>query len=123
MNSSRTLALSALTRWRNGTEFADRIIEQTCGLSGLDASDRGFALELFYGVLRNLTLLDFWIGQLRPEPVEAGPRDLLRLGLYQIMFLRTPAHAAVFETVELARPRVRNLINAILRARFAKKLP
>ncbi len=123
MNSGRTLALSALTRWRNGTEFADRIIEQTFGLSDLGASDRGFALELFYGVLRNLTLLDFWIGQLRSEPIDAGARDLLRLGLYQIMFLRTPAHAAVFETVELARPRVRNLINAILRRALREELP
>ena len=122
MNSGRTLALSALTRWRNGTEFADRIVEQTFGLSGLDASDRGFALELFYGVLRNLTLLDFWIGQLRPEPIDAGARDLLRLGLYQIMFLRTPAHAAVFETVKLARPRVRNLINAILRRALREEI-
>ncbi len=122
MNSGRTLALSALTRWRNGTEFADRIIEQTFGLSGLGASDRGFALELFYGVLRNLTLLDFWIGQLRSEPIDAGARDLLRLGLYQIMFLRTPAHAAVFETVELARPRVRNLINAILRRALREEI-
>ena len=122
MNSGRTLALSALTRWRNGTEFADRIIEQTFGLSGLGASDRGFALELFYGVLRNLALLDFWIGQLRSEPIDAGTRDLLRLGLYQIRFLRTPAHAAVFETVELARPRVRNLINAILRRALREEI-
>ena len=122
MNSGRTLALSALTRWRNGTEFADRIVDQTFLLSGLDASDRGFALELFYGVLRNLTLLDFWIGRLRPKPIDAGARDLLRLGLYQIMFLRTPAHAAVFETVELARPRVRNLINAILRRALREEI-
>ena len=28
---------------------------------GLRYSDRAFAMELFYGVLRNLTLLDFWI--------------------------------------------------------------
>jgi 16S rRNA (cytosine967-C5)-methyltransferase len=122
MNSARTLALSALTRWRNGTEFVDRIIEQTFELSGLGASDRGFALELFYGVLRNLRLLDFWIGQLRAEPIEARARDLLRLGLYQIMFLQTPAHAAVFETVELARPRVRNLINAILRRALREEI-
>jgi 16S rRNA (cytosine967-C5)-methyltransferase len=122
MNSGRTLALSALTRWRDGTEFADRIIEQTFGLSDLGPSDRGFALELFYGVLRNLTLLDFWIGRLRSEPIEAGARDLLRLGLYQIMFLQTPAHAAVFETVELARPRVRNLINAILRRALREEI-
>ncbi|MEO8439268.1 MAG: 16S rRNA (cytosine(967)-C(5))-methyltransferase RsmB [Spartobacteria bacterium] len=115
MRSSRTLARDALARWRNGIEFADKIVAETFARSALDASDRAFALELFYGVLRNLTLLDFWIAQLRPGPVDSRARDLLRLGLYQILLIETAAHAAVFETVELAPARVRPLINAILR--------
>ena len=86
-------------------------------------SDRAFALELFYGALRNLTLLDFWIGQFRSAPVDASARDILRLGLYQILLLETAAHAAVFETVELARPAARSLINAILRRALREKLP
>ena len=89
--------------------------------SSLGASDRAFALELFYGALRNLTLLDFWIAQLRSEPVDPSACDILRLGLYQIMLLETSAHAAVFETVELARPRARPLINAILRRALREK--
>ncbi len=113
--SSRSLALAALDRWRNGTDFADKIVAETFAAGDLGSSDRGFALELFYGVLRNLTLLDFWIAQLRSGPIEANARDLLRLGLYQIMLLETAAHAAVFETVKLAGPRKRPLVNAILR--------
>ncbi|MEO7167652.1 MAG: 16S rRNA (cytosine(967)-C(5))-methyltransferase RsmB [Spartobacteria bacterium] len=113
--SSRSLALAALDRWRNGTEFADKIVAETFAAGDLGSSDRGFALELFYGVLRNLSLLDFWIAQLRSGPIEANARDLLRLGLYQIMLLETAAHAAVFETVKLAGPRKRPLVNAILR--------
>lgn len=115
MNSSRALALAALARWRQRTEFADKIAAELLGASTLSSSDRAFTLELFYGVLRNLTLLDFWIGQLRTERVAPAARDLLRLGLYQILILETPAHAAVFETVELTGPRARGLINAILR--------
>ena len=42
--------------------FADAIIHDLLERSGLSESDRAFALELFYGILRNLTLLDFWIG-------------------------------------------------------------
>ena len=121
MPSGRTLALDALGRWRSGLEFADRIVAQTFPRSSLGSSDRAFALELFYGVLRNLTLLDFWIGQLRSAPVDANARDLLRLGLYQILLIETAAHAAVFETVELARPRARSLINAILRRALREK--
>jgi 16S rRNA (cytosine967-C5)-methyltransferase len=113
--SSRALALAALRRWRSGTEFADQIVADTFARSALSAADRAFALELFYGALRNLTLLDFWIAHLRPAPVDSNARDLLRLGLYQILVIETAAHAAVFETVELAPPRARGLVNALLR--------
>ncbi len=121
MPSSRALALDALGRWRNGMEFADRIVAETFARTSLGPSDRAFTLELFYGLLRNLTLLDFWIAQLRSEPVDPGTRDLLRLGLYQIMFLETAPHAAVYETVALARPRVRPVVNAILRRALREK--
>jgi 16S rRNA (cytosine967-C5)-methyltransferase len=119
--SGRSLALEALARWRNGTEFADKIVAATFAPSALGAADRAFALELFYGALRNLTLLDFFIAQLRATPLEAEARDILRLGLYQILLIETAAHAAVFETVELARPRTRPLINAILRRALREK--
>ena len=114
-NLARLFALRALTRWRTSREFAEKIAERTFASLLSGGADRAFALELFYGVLRHLSLLDFWIGLLRTERIETGARDILRLGLYQIMLLQTAAHAAVFETVELAPPRLRNLINAVLR--------
>jgi 16S rRNA (cytosine967-C5)-methyltransferase len=119
--SARALALAALRRWRAGTEFADQIVADQFAHSALGSPDRAFALELFYGVLRNLTLLDFWIGQLRSAPVTANSRDLLRLGLYQVLLIETAAHAAVFETVELAPARARALVNAILRRALREK--
>src|SRR6266566_2836169 len=63
--SARQIALTALRLWRKEKHFADFIISGLLTKTELNASDRGFALELFYGVLRNLTLLDFWIGCLR----------------------------------------------------------
>jgi 16S rRNA (cytosine967-C5)-methyltransferase len=72
-------------------------------------------MELFYGVIRNLTLLDFWIGCLRVPPVDADLRDILRLGIYQLMFLGIPDHAAVNESVELAPLKRRGFINGMLR--------
>ena len=113
--SSRALALAALGTWRQGDRFADAIIQQRLAESSLGASDRSFAVELFYGVLRNLTLLDFWIARLRSGALDASTRDLLRLGLYQVQLLHTPSHAAVFETVALGKPHQRGLVNAVLR--------
>ncbi len=114
--SARTLAFQALSTWRPGQRFADAILEQLLRSSALGGADRAFATELFYGVLRNLSLLDFWIGLLRRGSIDHRSRDLLRLGLYQLLCLRTPSHAAVFETVELSTPRQRPFINAVLRA-------
>jgi 16S rRNA (cytosine967-C5)-methyltransferase len=114
--SARQIALKALRTWRNGKRFADSIISPSLAQTSLMRSDRGFALELFYGVLRNLTLLDFWISCLRASRVESDLRDILRLGLYQLFLLKTAQHAAVHETVELAPKRQRTIINAMLRA-------
>jgi len=113
--SSRAVALAALREWRTTEAFADAILARRLRSSQLTPADRAFATELLYGVIRNLTLLDFWIGSLRSQNLELGARDILRLGLYQLFFLETPEHAAVFETVELADPKLRSLVNAVLR--------
>src|SRR6476659_3343922 len=113
--SARETALAALRLWRKEKRFADSIISGLLANANLTPPDRAFALELFYGLLRNLTLLDFWIACLRASPVQNDLRDILRLGLYQLFFLKTAPHAAVHETVELAPKKQRNLINAMLR--------
>jgi 16S rRNA (cytosine967-C5)-methyltransferase len=114
--SSRALALVALQKWRAGEQFADAILGQLLRSSDLAAPDRAFATELFYGVLRNLMLLDFWIDSLRSRHLDHDTRDLLRIGLYQLFVLETPEHAAVFETVALAKPKGRSLVNGVLRS-------
>jgi len=97
--SARGVALAALRNWRTKKEFADAVISNALSKSGFQTADRAFALELFYGVVRNLTLLDFWIASLRKGPLEIDLRDVLRLGLYQLFIAKTPEHAAVNETV------------------------
>jgi 16S rRNA (cytosine967-C5)-methyltransferase len=119
--SARGLAQVALRQWKTENGFADAILSRLLRSCELEAADRAFATELFYGVLRNLTLLDFWIDALRADRLDQDPRDLLRLGIYQLFVLKTPEHAAVYETVELAHPRNRSLINAVLRSGLRRK--
>ena len=114
--SARETALAALWLWREKRCFADSIISGLLANADLTASDRAFALELFYGSLRNLTLLDFWISGLRASRIETNLRDILRLGLYQVFILKTAEHAAVHETVAIAPQKQRPIVNAILRA-------
>ncbi len=114
--SARHTALAALRLWRGERRFADSIISKVLAKTELTPSDRAFALELFYGVLRNLSLLDFWIGCLRLSRIESDVQDLARLGLYQLFLLKTPEHAAVHETVALAPQKQRPIVNGLLRA-------
>ena len=114
--SARRIALRALRTWRKEKRFADSIVSELIAKAELTDPDRAFAFELFYGVLRNLTLLDFWISSLRSSQIDTDLRDILRLGLYQLFLLKTAQHAAVHETVDLAPRRQRTIINGILRA-------
>ena len=86
-SSARRAALQALRTWRTQNQLADAVLSSVLTGSVLGASDRGFAQELFYGVLRNLTLLDFWINQLRSSRLNDDLRDIVRLGLYQLFLL------------------------------------
>jgi len=119
--SARETALAALRLWRKEKRFADSIISGIFANANLTLSDRAFALELFYGVLRNLTLLDFWIDCLRASRIESSVRDVLRLGFYQIFFLKTPEHAAVHETVAMATKKQASIVNAVLRTAIRQR--
>lgn len=84
----------------------------------LSGRDRALATELGYGTLRRLIPIDHALGRLVERPLTRAPapaRAALRLGAYQIVFTRVPAHAAVGETVELVPPDQRGFVNAVLR--------
>lgn len=81
----------------------------------LSSADRGLLQAILFGVMRNRRLLDHWIGKLREGKVDPETRDVLRVGLCQILLLGLPDHAAVNETVEAGKASVRGLINAVLR--------
>ena len=89
----------------------------------LDPRDRRFTRELVYGMLRRRA----WLDALLDERVKGGlarldadVHDLLRLGAYQLLYMRSvPAYAAIAQTVELTKRRhgmgPSRLANAVLR--------
>jgi len=116
--TGRTLARDALFAWsRQPQAHADLVLRACIEAAPPPASpaDPAFARELFYGVLRNLRALDFLIDRLVARPPADGAHRILQLGLYQIFFLQTPPHAAINETVALARKGQRGFINGVLR--------
>jgi 16S rRNA (cytosine967-C5)-methyltransferase len=81
-----------------------------------DARIRAAVMDLSYGVLRRLGLLDFLLGQLLDRPLtDPDIRYLLLVGLYELLAGRTPPYAAVNEAVSAAPRRAAGLVNAVLR--------
>lgn len=90
-------------------------------------NDRALLQELCFGTLRWQPRLNAYLGKLLDKPLKSKDADmqaLLLLGLYQLIFTRIPDHAAIGETVEVARalkkPWATGLINGVLR-RFQRE--
>ena len=113
--SARNCALKALHTWEATSMYANDILLDLATKFQLSSADRGLAQEIFYGTLRNLFLVDEIIEQLRRGKIKPSTRNILRIGLYQIFCSGIANHAAVNETVNLARPHEKGLVNAILR--------
>ena len=118
--SARAVALETLGRTRAGrVTVADALAAP--GAEALDERDRAFLQELVLGTLRRRGWLDHVLSGLSSRPIESltpGVLDALRLGAYQLLYLRVASHAAVSESVELARasePRSAGFANAVLR--------
>jgi 16S rRNA (cytosine967-C5)-methyltransferase len=116
----REIALHVLQRAAGGDFVEDRL-EAALAQASLSSVDRHLCQELSYGIIRWQATLD-WLIARKTAAREQKPmlRNLLRMGLYQIFWLdRIPGHAAVNETVELARqsgfPSQAGFINAVLR--------
>jgi 16S rRNA (cytosine967-C5)-methyltransferase len=97
--------------------------------SAFDQRDKAFATELLYGTLRMQGRHDYVLSQVSDRPwseVDTGIVDVTRMGLQQIFEMRVPMHAAVSETVELARKVLgeskASFVNALLRKVSARPL-
>ena len=106
----------------SGRDFTEALLESALARARLSAVDRGLLQELVYGAVRWQATLDWLIARKTPGRTQKpGLQVLLRLALYQIFWLsRIPDHAAVNETVELAKRRgfgaQAGFVNAVLRS-------
>jgi 16S rRNA (cytosine967-C5)-methyltransferase len=117
----RQAAVSALRAWAKGHDYAESLVERHAQRRMLSSADRALLQAILFGVLRHRRVLDHWIGKLRHGKLDADTRDILRVGLCQILILNIPDHAAVNETVEAGKTSVRPLINAVLRKAISSR--
>jgi len=119
---ARAAAIEILGRVLRENMRLDHALETSRELTALEPRDRAFARLLAATVLRRLGQIDALLAGFleRPIPPRAGAvQDALRIGVAQLLFLQTPAHAAVATSVELAsragHPGMKGLVNAVLR--------
>lgn len=119
----RQLAAEILTKVDTRKAYADILLDSAINSNPLDVRDRALLTEIVYGTLR-------WRGNLdsRIEPhlqrslADTDPliRNLLRLSLYQLLFLdKVPDYAAVNDAVEVAKKlkndKAAGFVNGVLR--------
>lgn len=118
----RRAALDILMRMEKeeGEGYSNRLVDSAISKFGFESADRALLSQLVSGVTERRITLDYIIQKFSKSPLAKLDRDalcLLRMGIYQLRYLdRIPSHAAVNETVNLARSRSRGFINAILRS-------
>jgi 16S rRNA (cytosine967-C5)-methyltransferase len=120
----RQLVLKILANFDDRPGDPERIADKVLARKRIEHRDRSFIFELVYGVLRNRIYLDYVIDSFlsADRKLELGTlRRILQIGAYQILFLdRVPDHAAVNESVELAKKDraaagAAGMVNAVLR--------
>ena len=107
-------------------QLLQRIERESLYASLVLIGETGFVRTLVLGVLRWRSRLDFIISELAQRPVkrlDLPVIDALRLGMYQLLYMNVPQHAAVSETVDLTPKRARGFVNAILRNATRGKVP
>ncbi len=120
--SARRVAFDVLRAVQVDDAYANLLLPTRIRRAGLSARDAAFATELTYGSIRMLGRYDAIIGVAsgrRVDNVESDVLDVMRLGVHQLLGMRTPTHAAVSATVELTREigarRATGFVNAVLR--------
>lgn len=120
--NAREIAYKVLLDIEKNNNYSNMAINKYFKDVKLLNQDRGLATEIIYGVIENKYYIDYMIDKLskvKTNKMEIYVKTLLRMGVYQIMFLNSISdYAAVNETVNLAKKKnskVSGFINGILR--------
>ena len=125
----RLLVFDILQEVNQRGGYSNLLLPSALNDSKYEQRDKGFATELLYGTVRMQGRHDYIAAQISDRPwseVDNGIVDVIRLGAHQLFEMRVATHAAVSETVELARKVLgeskASFVNAMLRKMSAQTL-
>lgn len=118
----REIALRAINSILKNGAYSTLEMKELLEKSRLDSKDRKFASNIVYGTVRNKLLLDFIIARysnIKAEKMSPSVNNVLRSGIFQLLFMRVPVSAACNESVNLVKKMgnkgAAGFVNAILR--------
>ena len=104
--AARRVAYETLRAVHESDAYANLLLPSSIARAGLGTADAGLATELTYGTLRRQGTYDAVIAMAADRPttdIDPAVLDALRLGVHQLLSTRVASHAAVNESVDLAR--------------------
>lgn len=128
--NAREAAFLSLLKYENHGAYSNIELSYSIERNHLEGAEKALYTVLFYGVIERRLTLDYYIAALSDKPAEEIDRDvriILRLGLYQLLYLtKIPESAAVNESVKLAgrfyaKKNSERFINAVLRSFLRRK--
>jgi 16S rRNA (cytosine967-C5)-methyltransferase len=123
-HQARRIALEALVKIEQGGAYSNLLLNQLFKQhTDLDPRDRNLITEIVYGSIQHQRLIDFYLQPLikkNLDQLEQWVKQLLRLSMYQLLFLdRVPERAVVHEAVEISKilghRGITGMVNGILR--------
>lgn len=117
----RELALDGLMQVEKSGAYSNLLLNNLIEKSAIDRKDIGLLTEIVYGTIQRRDTLDYYLQPFLRKKVEAWVKVLLRLSLYQMLYLdRVPERAVIHEAVEIAKKRghkgIAGMVNGVLRS-------
>lgn len=111
--------ISLIKEVENG-KFSNIALNEYFKENSLSKKERGFITELFYGVIRNKIFLDYEIDKRTTTIKKDWIRNILRISMYQMSFMKSDDKGVIWEATELSKKKfgipVSKFINGVLRS-------
>ena len=118
MKTARQIVLELLVKMEQNGAYSNIVLDNTFNTEKLSNRDKAFAAMLFYGVIERKMTLDYIIrlySSAEFEKIDIDVLQILRMGLYQLLYTAVPESAAVNECTGLAKESRKGFVNGILR--------
>ncbi|MFD1705835.1 16S rRNA (cytosine(967)-C(5))-methyltransferase RsmB [Siminovitchia sediminis] len=121
MKNVREAALEIIEAVEKNQSYSNLLLNDTIKKYHMTGPDAALLTELTYGTIQRKLTLDYYLKPFIKKKLEQWVRLLLRLSLYQMVFLdKIPDRAVIHQSVEIAKKRghkgIAGLVNGVLRS-------